>query len=370
MSPFSLSEEQQLLQDAARAFLTEEASTAVLRRLRDGGDASGFDPSLWSKIVELGWTGVLIPEEHGGSPLGFKSMGLLLEAAGRTLAPLPLLSTALIAPTALLRLGSSVQQGRWLPRIVAGEALFALAIDESAHHAPARTALRAEPAAEGWRLSGRKAYVVDGQAAQLLLVVARRPEGDLGLFLAAAEAPGVTRKPLVTIDGRGAADIHFAGTPAEALAEGGPEGLEAVLDAARAGLAAEMLGQAQQAFEVTAEYLRTRTQFGQVIGAFQALQHRAAKMLVDLELTRSVVLAALAALDAGRADAPRLASMAKARAGETLHLVSNEMVQLHGGIGMTDAHDAGLYLKRARVAEALYGSAAFHRDRYAALQGY
>jgi alkylation response protein AidB-like acyl-CoA dehydrogenase len=153
--------------------------------------------------------------------------------------------------------------------------------------------------------------------------------------------------------------------------EGGPEVIDAILDRARIGLAAEMLGQASEAFEITSEYLKTRKQFGQVIGGFQALQHRAAKLFTDLELTRSCVLAALDALD--RDDAKRIpeyASLAKARAAETLHLASNEMVQLHGGIGMTDAHDAGFYLKRARVAEALYGGAAFHRDRYATLMGF
>ncbi len=174
---------------------------------------------------------------------------------------------------------------------------------------------------------------------------------------------------LITVDSRGAADLRFENVEADAL-NGGADVLDQILDRARIGLAAEMLGQASEAFEITSEYLKTRKQFGQVIGGFQALQHRAAKMFTELELTRSCVMAALDALDRDAKDIPALASLAKARAAETLHLVSNELVQMHGGIGMTDAHDAGLYLKRARVAEGLYGGASYHRDRYARLNGF
>lgn len=369
MSLFLLSEEHRLLQDSARSFIQDRAPVSLLRGLRDSGNSTGFDRALWAEAVALGWSGILVPEAFGGSDLGFVGMGLVLEAAGRTLAPLPLVSTALTAPVALRRLGDPAQQENWLPRIAAGEAMFALAIDETAHHAPAHVRLTATPDGQGWRLSGEKLFVADGHLADQLLVLARTDDGALGLFLAAADAAGVERRALATVDSRGAADIRFHNTPAVALAAGGPEDIELVLDATRAGLAAEMLGQAQQAFDLTADYLRTRTQFGQVIGGFQALQHRAANMLVELELTRSAVMAALAALDADRPDVPELASLAKARAGDTLHLISNETVQLHGGIGMTDAHDAGLYLKRARVLEAQLGSAAFHRSRYAHLLG-
>jgi alkylation response protein AidB-like acyl-CoA dehydrogenase len=186
---------------------------------------------------------------------------------------------------------------------------------------------------------------------------------------------GVGRVPLKLADSRGAANITFAGVEVGADAvlgkvDDGHALLEKTLDRARAGLAAEMLGAAVQAFEVTLDYLKTRVQFGQVIGSFQALQHRAAKMFTDLELARSCVEAALAAIDNDSPEVPELVSLAKAKMGDTLHLVSNEMVQMHGGIGMTDAHDAGLYLKRARAQEATFGGQAYHRDRYARLQGY
>ncbi len=292
----------------------------------------------------------------------------------------PLLSTALIGVSALRLGGSPAQKDEWLSRLAAGEATAAFAIDERPHHSPAATALRATRTPSGWRLDGRKVFVVDGPSADLLIIVART-EGEpgdaqgLSLFLTPAGSAGVERRILSTVDSRPAADIDLHGVelPQEALL--GPEAAgsaltEQVLDLARAGLAAEMSGAAAQAFDITLDYLKTRSQFGQLIGSFQALQHRAAKMFTALEMTRSCVWAALDAIDEEANDVRALCSLAKAKACDTLHLVSNEMVQMHGGIGMTDAHDAGLYMKRARVAEALYGGAAFHRDRYARLMGF
>jgi len=240
-------------------------------------------------------------------------------------------------------------------------------------------ALKPEQSGAGWTLSGAKTFVLEGAAADLLVVSARtagepgQTEG-VSLFLVPGGAAGVSRQRLKLADSRGAANIRFDGVQVGPEALLGPAGggwptLEATLDQARVALAAEMLGAATQAFETTLDYLKTRTQFGQLIGSFQALQHRAAKMYTDLELARSAVEAALAAIDAGE-DVRELASLAKAKAGEAFHLVSNEMVQMHGGIGMTDEHDAGFYLKRARAAEAAFGSPAYHRDRYARIQGY
>ncbi|MDB5450348.1 MAG: acyl-CoA dehydrogenase, partial [Phenylobacterium sp.] len=252
-----------------------------------------------------------------------------------------------------------------------------LAIDEGAHHAPEKTALKAEKSGDVYKLTGKKTFVLEGTAANLLVVSARtsgQPGETAGveLFLVPADAKGVSRQRLQLADSRGAANISFDSVEvgADAKLEGGWELLEKTLDRARAGVAAEMLGSAVQAFETTLDYLKVRVQFGQVIGSFQALQHRAAKMFTDLELARSAVEAALAAIDADSPEAPELVSLAKAKMGDTFHLVSNEMVQMHGGIGMTDAHDAGFYLKRARAAEAAFGNQAYHRDRYAKIQGY
>ena len=374
-----LTEEQTMLRDAAKGWASESAPVSALRKLRDGKSGRTFDPAAWAEMGQMGWAGVIVPEAYDGSAFGYLGLGLILEETGRTLAASPLLSTAMIAASALQLGGSDAQKQAWLPRIAAGDVVATLAVDEGSHHAPARTALAATKGGDGYVLNGTKTFVLDGEAADLLIVAARTggKPGDtdgLTLFLVASDTPGVTRTHLALADSRGAARIAFDGVQVGAGAVLGEVGkgwavLEPVLDRAYAGLAAEMLGSASAAFDITLDYLKTRTQFGQVIGTFQALQHRAAKWFTDLETTRSCVEAALEALDAG-GDTRALASLAKAKASELVHLASNEMVQMHGGIGMTDAHDAGLYMKRARVTEALFGGASFHRDRYARLMGF
>jgi alkylation response protein AidB-like acyl-CoA dehydrogenase len=375
-----LTEEQTLLRDAARAWARDRSPVSALRALRDRAAPLGYDPDLWREMGQMGWAGVMVPEAYGGSEANLFAMGLVLEETGRTLVASPLLATGLTAVSALLLGGSGDQKAGWLPRIADGEIVATFAIDEGPHHAPERTALAATPHGRGWTLSGTKTLVLEGMAADLFVVAARTAgaPGDrsgISLFLVPQHDAGVSRRALRLADSRGAAIVAFDDVEVgdDALMGAAGEGwpvLEAVLDRARAGLAAEMLGSAAAAFEITLDYLKTRRQFGRLIGSFQALQHRAAKMFTELELARSTVEAALAALDAGDPDAALLASLAKAKMGEVLHLVSNEMVQMHGGIGMTDAHDAGFYLKRARAAEAIFGGPAFHRDRYARLQGY
>ncbi|MFZ5670797.1 MAG: acyl-CoA dehydrogenase family protein [Pseudomonadota bacterium] len=372
-----LNEEQTMLRDAAKSWAQESSPVSKLRALRDGGSGASFDAAAWAEMGQMGWAGVIVPEDHGGSAFGCLSLGLILEETGRTLTASPLLSTALIGASALVLGGDAAQKTEWLPKIAEGAVVTALAVDEKAHHAPEMTALPATRAGDGFTLNGTKTFVVDGDAADLLIVAARTSgkPGDtdgITLFLVRGEAPGVTRSHLALADSRGAAEITFRDARGEVLGEvdKGWAVLEPVLDRARAGLAAEMLGSALQAFEITLEYLKTRTQFGQVIGTFQSLQHRAARMFTDLETTRSCVEAALEQIDAGASDNRAAASLAKAKASELAHLVSNEMVQMHGGIGMTDVHDAGLYLKRARVAEQLFGGAGYHRDRYAKALGF
>ncbi len=375
---FVLTEEQQMLRDSARSFADEKLPVSQLRNLRTRG--AGFDKAAWKEMVELGFTGVLIPEEFGGSGFGYVGLGQVLEAQGRTIAASPLLSTALIGASALILAGNDRQKADYLPKIASGDCLVALAVDEHPHHDPASIALKATKSGAGYTLSGDKRYVVDGADANLLIVAART-SGDAGatsgitLFLVPGDAKGVTRTALKTLDAHAAAAVSFKDVAVGADAvlgsvDAGLATLEAILDRARIGLAAEMLGASDAAFEMTSEYLKVRKQFGQLIGSFQSLQHRAAIMFTELELTRSCVAAALDALDRNANNVAELASLAKARAGETLHLVSNETVQMHGGIGMTDAHDSGLYMKRARVLEALYGSESYHRDRYARLGGY
>jgi alkylation response protein AidB-like acyl-CoA dehydrogenase len=375
-----LTEEQSMLRDAARTWTQEKSPVSAFRKVRDSNAPLGYDPAAFAEMAEMGWTGVIIPEAYGGSDFGYLSLGLILEETGRTLTASPILATALAAASAVILGGTDAQKEAWLPKIASGETVGTLAVDEGPHHRPTHVATTATKSGDGYAISGSKVFVLEGMAAGLLVVSARTAgeAGDaegISLFLVPADAPGIERKALKLADSRGAANITFTDVQVGADALLGEEGkggplLEQVLDRARAGLAAEMLGSALQAFETTLDYLKTRVQFGQVIGSFQALQHRAAKMFTDLELARSCVEAALTAIDNNSPDVPELVSLAKAKVGDTLHLVSNEMVQMHGGIGMTDAHDAGLYLKRARAAEATFGNQAFHRDRYARIQGY
>ncbi|HEY2482431.1 MAG TPA: acyl-CoA dehydrogenase family protein [Caulobacteraceae bacterium] len=359
-----LTEEQSLLRDAAKTWTQEKSPVSAFRKMRDAGGPLGYDPAAFAEMAQMGWTGVIIPEEYGGSEFGYLGLGLILEETGRTLTASPILASALAAANAIVLGGTDVQKQAWLPKIASGEVVGTLAVDEGPHHAPDKIAAKVS----GGKLTGRKTFVLEGMAANVLVVSAQGPDGP-GLFLVKADDPGVSRQRLSLADSRGAANIEFKDAAAEPLG-GGAVLIEKVLDRARAGLAAEMLGSALQAFETTLDYLKTRVQFGQVIGSFQALQHRAAKMFTDLELSRSCVEAALSAIDNDSPDVPELVSLAKAKMGDTLHLVSNEMVQMHGGIGMTDAHDAGLYLKRARAQETAFGGQAYHRDRYARLQGY
>jgi alkylation response protein AidB-like acyl-CoA dehydrogenase len=369
-----------MLKDAALTWAAKRAPVAAYRTLRDRGSTLGYDPATYAEIADMGWTGVIIPEAYGGAALGSSGLGIVLEQLGRTLVASPLVSSALAAASALLLGGSEAQRTRWLAPIAAGAAVATLALDEAGRHAPLETALCAAPADGGWRLTGDKRPVLHGMGAHLAIVAARtagRPgeAGGITLFLVDTASHGLKRSPLLEIEARGAAAYAFEQVPVNAdavlgcVGEGAPL-LEQVLDRARAGVAAEMLGGALHAFEMTLEHLKARVQFGRPIGSFQALQHRAAGLYGELELTRSAVGAALDAIDADRSDTAELASLAKALAGGTFRRVAAEMVQLHGGIGMTDEHDAGLYLKRARAADMSYGSAAFHRERYGMLTGF
>jgi alkylation response protein AidB-like acyl-CoA dehydrogenase len=376
----TLSSEARLVQDTALEFFREKSPITALRKLRDTQDADGFSRPLWREMAELGWTGFLVPEEWGGSGFGHLGLGLVMEAAGRTLAATPLLSTSLIGASALVLAGSGMQKDTHLPGLVAGDQIFALALEEGPHHAPTRIATAAKKHGGGYRLSGKKTFVLDGHVADTLIVAARtsggvNDRGGITLFLVPASAPGVSRTRMIMVDSRNAAivkldEVEVADEAALGPIDGGSDVLEAVLDRARAGLAAEMLGSAAECFERTVQYLKDRKQFGVAIGSFQVLKHRAAQMFCELEATHSAVLACLSGLDEGANDAAALASLAKAKANDTFFLVGNEGVQMHGGIGMTDEHEIGFFTKRARVALATFGTSAFHRDRYAALNGY
>ncbi|HMW15308.1 MAG TPA: acyl-CoA dehydrogenase family protein [Pseudomonadales bacterium] len=376
----ALNNEQRFLKQTAAEFFAQQAPIAQLRQLRDQHSADGFDRATWQQMVELGWSGILIPERFGGSDFGFLGLALVLEESGRTLAATPLLATALIGASALLLGGSAAQQQAHLPAIAAGQRLSALAIEEQGRHAPYQIACRVERQGSGFVLDGSKQFVIDGHVADLLIVSARSrgqpgERDGITLLLVPADAPGVTITRNQMVDSRNAASIRFDRVKLEADALLGQEGegaalLDALLDRARIGLAAEMLGSLQECFERTIGYLKERQQFGVAIGSFQALKHRAAQMFCEVELCKSVVLQAASSIDDAPDQSALLASLAKARLCDTATLVSNEGIQMHGGIGMTDEFDIGFFIKRARVAAHAFGDANYHRDRYATLDGY
>lgn len=377
---FVLSREQESIREAARRFFRERAPVDHLRRLRDEGDATGFSRDVWREMAALGFVGMAIPEEHGGAGLGFAELGLVLEEMGKNLSPSPLISTALLGAIAIQRAGSEARRAALLPAIASGEHLLALAHEEGTRHAPHAIKTSAKPAPGGFCISGEKVFVLEAIVADSLVIVARTSGGaadrdGITLFLVPSSRVGIERTRTPLIDSRGAARVHFESVFAsndEVVGEidRGADALDAALDRAAIGLAAEMLGSAQEAFDRTIAYLKERRQFGVPIGSFQALQHRAALLFCEIELTRSVVMAALRAVDEGRPDVPLLASAAKARASDTFLLVTAEAIQMHGGVGVTDELDIGFFLKRARTTEALFGDAAYHRGRFARLSGY
>ena len=373
-------DEQRQLADTAREFLREHASVTALRQLRDTRDPLAYSMDLWTRMAELGWAGITIPEQYGGLDFGFAGTGLLMQECGRTLAASPLFASCVLGAGAIALAGNDAQKQQLLPLVATGEVRLALALEETHHHDPAGVALAATRSARGWELSGVKQFVIDGHSAERLVVVARTggapgEQGGLSLFVVDAGAPGLERRRLALLDSRNAARLEFRGVHVDDAMRLGEAGeawpaLQQVLDRGRAALAAEMLGGAEECFERTLSYLKQREQFGAVIGSFQALQHRAAQMFAELELLRSSVRAACDAVDANPSMLPLLASLAKARANDCAELVTNEAVQLHGGIGTTDDLDIGLFLKRARVCMQLLGDSAFHRARYASLRGF
>jgi acyl-CoA dehydrogenase len=373
-----LTEDQELIAKTAADFVKEKSPVARMRALRDANEAACFSRALWKEMAELGWVGLAFPENLGGAGLGFAELAVVLEELGKTLAPEPFLGTVLMGGQALLLGGSEAQQQAWLPRLCAGDAIVSLAHQEArsryeVHHVETR----AERPGAGWRLTGEKVQVLDGHVADALLIPARTSGGaadaaGISLFLVTKGAAGLTTTRQTRLDSRGAALVRLAGVAGELVGAEGQAGalLSRVIDRATIGLCAEMLGGMQQAFALTLEHLKTRKQFDVPIGSFQALKHRAADVFIELELARSVVMAAARAVDENAAELAKLASLAKAKCSDAYVLATNEGVQMFGGVGMTDEYDIGLYMKRARAAELTFGDAAFHRARWASLNGY
>jgi alkylation response protein AidB-like acyl-CoA dehydrogenase len=378
--PLVLTEEQSMLRDSARGLIGDKAPVSHLRQLRDSKDATGFSRDLWTIFVEMGFAGLLVPEEFGGSGLGCVEAGVVMEEIGRNLTPSPFLSTAVLAAAALSRGGSAAQKSEYLPKIPAGSLLAALAVDEGAKHRPLQTNLQAVRSGNGFRLNGAKSFVIDGHTADLLIVAGRTAgsageQAGLTLFLVSPRIKGLEIERTAMVDSHNAARVAFDNVEVDADSvlgevDQGHHLLDGVLNIGRGAVASEMVGLSEEVFGRTVAYLKERKQFGKAIGEFQTLQHRAAQLYIEIEITRAAVLKALQVLDTDPAKAASAVAVAKARAGATATRAVQEGVQMHGGMGMTDQFDIGFFMKRARVCEELFGDANYHADQLARMRSY
>ncbi len=376
----TLSDDQLIVRDMAKTFFDEKSPLERMRALRDTQDATGFTRELWKEMAELGWIGILLPEDLGGADMGYGELGVVLEQCGRVLAPEPFVSTVLLGGNALALGGNEPLQKELLPDVCSGDRILALAFQEQGRFAPYSVETSATRNGDGFEIRGEKQFVLDGHVADQIVTVARTAgssgeRNGLTLLVVDANAPGVTIQRTEMLDGRNAARVTFDNTAVDAArvlgeVDAGADVLDPVFDRATIGLCAEMLGTFEEAFERTLEYLKNREQFGVKIGTFQALRHRAAEMFGGLEFARSVLRDAQSSIDDDRDDVAQMASAAKARCSDVANLIGGEAVQLFGGIGMTDEEEIGLFFKRLKAAEFTLGDAIYHRDRYASLRGY
>ncbi len=378
--PLYHTEDQAMLADTARSFMAEEGAIAKqLRHWRDQGCKDGFGHGLWKQFAELGLTGVLVAEADGGLGMGHVEAGIVLEEIGRNLTPSPFLTSAVAAATAL-GAGNAELRGRYLPGLLAGESVFAVAIDEGPKHRPERIKTRAARAGNGFKLDGAKSFVLQGGSADMLVVAARTSGNDddaegITLFAVPKDAAGLSQDAVRLVDSSMATHVKLDGVLVDADAvigevDGGRDLLNKVLAAGRIGAAAESVGVAGGAFDMTTTYLKQRKQFGKLIGEFQALQHRAAHLYSEIEIARAATIKAQQLLDGGSDKAELMVSVAKAKAGKAAGLAVKEGVQMHGGIGMTDEYDIGLYMKRDRALAEFMGDVYYHAERVAQLTGY
>ena len=378
--PLYHTEDQAMLADTARGFLADEGNIAKqLRHFRDINCKDGFGHALWKQFAEMGLTGMLVGEADGGLGMGHVEAGIVLEEIGRNLTPSPFLTSSVMAATALGGASADLK-GRYLPGLITGDSVFAVAIDEGPKHRPERIATRATRSGNGFKLSGSKAFVVQGGSADMLVVAARTAGDDsdsdgITLFAVPRDAAGMSLDVVRLVDSAQAAHLKLDNVQLDADAvigevDGGRELLNRVLNAGRIGAAAESVGVAMGSFEMTTTYLKQRKQFGQLIGEFQALQHRAAHLYSELEIARAAVIKAQQLLDGGSDKADLMVSVAKAKAGKVAGLAVKEGVQMHGGIGMTDEYDIGLYMKRDRALAEFMGDMYYHAERVAQLSGY
>ena len=378
--PLYHDDDQTMLAETASQFMADEGAIAKqLRHWRDRECKDGFGHGLWEQFGEMGFTGMLLSEDDGGLGMGHVEAGIVLEEIGRNLTPSPFLTSSVLAATALNHASDDVR-GRWLPGLVEGKSVFAVAIDEGPKHRPEQIATMAEKSGNGFKLSGKKDFVLQGTSADMLVVAARTSGSDndedgITLFAVPKDASGLRQDAVRLVDSSMASHVTFDGVELDGDAvigdvDGGREILNRMLDAGRIGAAAEGVGVARGAMDRTVDYLKQRKQFGKVIGEFQALQHRAAHLYSEVEIARATVFKAQQLLDGESEQASLMASVAKAKVAQTAGLAVKEGVQMHGGIGMTDEYDIGLYMKRDRALQEFLGDAYYHANRVAELSGY
>ncbi len=378
--PLYHDDDQAMLAESASQFMAEQGNPQKqLRHWRDKECKDGFGHELWKQFAEMGFTGILVGEDHGGLGMGQVEAGIVLEEIGRNLTPSPFLTSSVLAATALKH-ASDDAKGRWLPGMVEGEKVYAVAIDEGAKHRPETIRTKAEKSGNGFRISGQKDFVIHGASADMMIVAARTSGSDsdedgITLFAVPKDASGMSHDAVRLVDSSVATHTKFDGVELDGDAvigevDGGRAVLNAMLTAGRIGAAAEGAGVARGAMDMTIDYLKQRKQFGRLIGEFQALQHRASHLYSEVEIARAVVIKAAQMLDGGSEQADLMASVAKAKVAKAAGLAVREGVQMHGGIGMTDEYDIGLYMKRDRALQEFLGDQYYHAGRVAEMSGY
>jgi alkylation response protein AidB-like acyl-CoA dehydrogenase len=361
---FAFSEEQEELRRHVRAFLEQKSPETEVRRLMETED--GYDPAVWKQMGEqLGLQGLTIPEEFGGSGFSYVELGVVLEEQGRALLCAPYYSTVVLAGNTLIHAGDDAAKKDYLPGIASGETIATLAFTEpSGKWDEAGITTPATKKGDGWVINGTKSFVLDGHTANLVLVAARTDAG-VSLFAVDADASGLTRTALSTMDmTRKQAKLEFNDTPARLIGTDGAgwQTLSTVLDLAAVALAAEQVGGAQKVLEMSVEYAKVRIQFGRPIGSFQAIKHKCADMLLEVESAKSAAYYGMWCASEMNDELPSVASLAKAYCSEAYFHAAAENIQIHGGIGFTWEHPAHLYFKRAKSSELLFGDPTYHRE--------
>ena len=369
----TLTEEQKMLKEAASEFMLTNSPLESFRKLRDNNYQS-YDPKVWEGFIEMGWTALTIPENYGGLDFGYTGLGQILEESGKTLTKSPLISSILLSATAIRLSDNEMLKAKWLPKLMNGKTLMSLALDEKSYFDPYKIETTAKFSGDSFIINGEKNMVIDACDSNFLIVVVKL-NNSISLFIVDSKSEGLEIKSDVFMDAGRYSSIKFNNVKVSAANQldieiKGENILKSVIEIGSIGLSCEMLGSVQAAFNQTMDYIKEREQFGTKIGTYQGLQHRAAELFCEIELCKSIVLKSLQSIDEDHENLSQYSHLAKAKLGEVLKLTSNEAIQMHGGIGVTDDVNIGFYLKRARVIQRLLGDTNYHLNCIATQKGY